>query len=102
MMERTTLKHIYSSIWNISKVDLLLFNDYKGPNDVTPDDVIVLHKLSIKEWNGIFRKLQEENLGRHFGADNPWITNPPDNHPCMPGIPDDKVDLLLHLLLRML
>ena len=33
-----------------------------------------------------------------FDADNPWITNPPDNHPCLPGVADDdEVHLLLFL-----
>ena len=33
-----------------------------------------------------------------FDADNPWITNPPDNHPCLPGVADDdEVHLSLFL-----
>ena len=34
----------------------------------------------------------------YFGANNPWIYKPPDGHPCMPGIPDDEVALLLFTL----
>lgn len=44
-------------------------------------------------------QIQNQSLGQYFGADNPWITNPPDNHPCMPGIPDDEAQVLLFLLL---
>jgi hypothetical protein len=43
--------------------------------------------------------IQNTTLGYYFGADNPWITHPPDNHPCMPGIPDDEANILLWLLL---
>jgi hypothetical protein len=32
-----------------------------------------------------------------FDADSPWITNPPDNHPCLPDVPDDEVHLILIL-----
>ena len=45
-----------------------------------------------------FRKIQERDIGSWFGADNPWITHPPDGHACMPGPPDDEVNLLLFLL----
>ena len=36
-------------------------------------------------------------LDGSFDADNRWITNPPDNHPCMTSVPDDEVHLLLFL-----
>eukprot|EP00934_Nitzschia_sp_Nitz4_P007646 Nitzschia sp. Nitz4//scaffold18_size181773//87889//89020//NITZ4_001919-RA/size181773-augustus-gene-0.163-mRNA-1//1//CDS//3329540023//7636//frame0 len=42
---------------------------------------------------------QNHSIGQVFGADNPWIKNPPDDHPCMPGIPDDEVNIMLFLLL---
>ena len=43
------------------------------------------------------------DLGRWFGADNPWITWPPDrNHGCMPGMPDDdEVNILLWYMLSL-
>lgn len=45
------------------------------------------------------KQLQRKDLGSFFGADNPWITRPPDGHPCMPGVPDDEANVLLFLLL---
>jgi hypothetical protein len=45
------------------------------------------------------RRIQEASIGYYYGADNPWITNPPDNHPCLPGIPDDAANILIFLLL---
>lgn len=49
-------------------------------------------------WRGVLPRLkqfQRRDAGRWFGANNPWITNPPDMHPCIPGIPDDEVSLFL-------
>ena len=47
-----------------------------------------------------FPKMQMRDIGRWFGADNPWITEAPDHmHGCMPGPPDDEANLLLFLLL---
>lgn len=45
------------------------------------------------------KDLQRGDLGYFFGANNPWITHVPDAHPCMPGVPDDEVNLFLYLLL---
>jgi hypothetical protein len=45
------------------------------------------------------KRAQLASIGYVFGADNPWITNPPDEHPCLPGIPDDEANILLYLLL---
>jgi hypothetical protein len=44
------------------------------------------------------RNQQLRDLNYQFGADNPWILDPPDAHPCMPGIPDDEANILLTLL----
>lgn len=50
----------------------------------------------------LYMKIQKRDIGRYFGADNPWITNPPDvEHPCMPGMPDDKVNFLLWYMLSL-
>jgi len=46
----------------------------------------VMHRLS---------RFQRRDAGRWFGAENPFITNPPDVHPCLPGLPDDEVALFL-------
>jgi len=46
-----------------------------------------------------FRLRQKKNIGRWFGADNPWLDEVPDTHACMPGVPDDEADLLLFAVL---
>jgi len=45
-----------------------------------------------------FQKLQERDTGQWCGADNPWISRPPDDHACMSGMPDDSANLFLCLL----
>jgi hypothetical protein len=47
-----------------------------------------------------FKRIQVRDTKKWFGATNPWVKKPPDNHPCMPGVPDDEADLLLFLLLQ--
>ena len=52
-------------------------------------------------WPSILTFIQLQKDGepkRWFGANNPWITRPPDGHPCMPGVPDDEANLLLFAL----
>ena len=50
----------------------------------------------------LYRRIQKRDIGRYFGADNPWIFDPPDReHPCMPGMPDDKVNFLLWYMLSL-
>ena len=44
------------------------------------------------------KNIQKRDTGQYFGANNPWITDVPDGHPCLPGIPDDEVNLLLMIL----
>lgn len=51
--------------------------------------VIKSSYLQDYETVHILNKVQERYIGQYFGANNHWITNPPDIHPCMPGIPDD-------------
>mmetsp|Transcript_1971 Transcript_1971/g.2316 ORF Transcript_1971/g.2316 Transcript_1971/m.2316 type:complete len:459 (-) Transcript_1971:84-1460(-) len=46
-----------------------------------------------------FRFIQSRDIGRWFGADNPWIYDVPDTHACLPGPPDDEVNLILFLIL---
>ena len=52
------------------------------------------------QWRDMtaWRRLQELHVGRWSGCDNPGMDNVPDIHPCMPGVPDDEVNLLLYLL----
>jgi len=50
----------------------------------------------------LYTKMQMRDIGRYFGADNPWITNAPDeHHGCMPGMPDDQVNFLLWYMLSL-
>ncbi len=76
------------------------------PNEL---DVVVLNSKSrnstarslidFSKLLSMLIEVQKRSLGTYFGADNPWITDPPDGHPCMPGIPDDEANILLFLLL---
>ena len=44
-------------------------------------------------------RIQKETIGTYFGTENPFITKPPDKqHACMPGYPDDMVNLMLFSL----
>ena len=54
----------------------------------------VLRKKSIYSHK-LLQDIQRRDVGRWFGADNPYIWTPPDGHACMPGPPDDVVNLLL-------
>jgi len=45
------------------------------------------------------KKMQVRDAGRWFGADNKWIWDPPDMHPCMPGVPDDEANFILYWLM---
>jgi hypothetical protein len=56
--------------------------------------------LTKHDAKKIYTDLQVRDTGRYFGADNPWIWDPPDvAHPCMPGQPDDKINFLLWYML---
>ena len=37
----------------------------------------------------------------YFGADNPAMNTVPDLHGCMPGMPDDEVNIILYMLLEL-
>ena len=84
-------------------IDVLVFND--GEDKKYPQSLRRQLKAGIFNESIIwvldqFKRIQIRDTGRWFGATNPWITNPPDIHPCMPGVPDDEADLLLFLLLQ--
>ena len=60
--------------------------------------------LNIEQHDAheLYKSIQLRDIGRYFGADNPWIIDPPDDeHPCMPGMPDDKVNFLLWYMLSL-
>lgn len=69
----------------------------KVPQNISPP-IPVSRELQVESWSWKLRDLQLRDIGQFFGANNPWIKNPPDFHPCMPGIPDDEVNLLLFAL----
>jgi len=74
-------KHLPKSF--ASKIRKLVWNARR-------DLSVLLQKLAI---------IQKKYTGKFYGADNPWITNPPDGHGCMPGVPDDEANLVLFSLL---
>jgi hypothetical protein len=77
------------------ELDLLVWND-DAKNELKK---IVKSDKKIELNVEHFRDVQKRDIGVYFGADNPWISNPPDNHPCMPGIPDDEANAILFQLL---
>ncbi len=100
-----TLDYIYRQRFGISPDhsddDLwLLWNSVlKEPQNVTASFFSsVTRQISLESWIWTLRDLQLRDLGRYFGANNPWISKPPDFHACMPGPPDDQVNLLFYLL----
>ncbi|KAL3826643.1 hypothetical protein ACHAXA_009084 [Cyclostephanos tholiformis] len=54
-------------------------------------------------WQGVqalMGEIQKKTIGTYFGAVNPSIKKPPDKlHACMPGYPDDQVNIMLFSLL---
>ena len=42
-------------------------------------------------------KLQRENIGKWFDADNPWIYEVANKHSCIPGLVNDFVNVLLYI-----
>jgi hypothetical protein len=78
------------------------FNEkQKGLYDIFQKNGIWQSSKTNVLWPNIkeYKSTQNRDIVPHgwFGADNPWITKPPDKHPCMPGVPDDEVNLLLFL-----
>lgn len=84
-------------------IDVLVFND--GENKKYPQSIREQLGAGVFDESIVwdldeFKRIQVRDTKRWFGATNPWVTMPPDNHPCMPGVPDDEADLLLFLLLQ--
>ncbi len=76
-------------VWNVGS---------EKPENILPDGVQAKQEIGVDPWLQILMALQRRDIGVYFGADNPWITKPPDGHPCMPGIPDDEVNMVLYSL----
>jgi hypothetical protein len=48
----------------------------------------------------LLKRTLKRDAGHWFGATNPWISGERDPlHPCLPGIPDDEVAILLFSVL---
>ena len=100
MYDQETLHHIYKVILGIPDdgLDVVVWNHVlKEPQNTTL--LPAKRQIPVESLLWKLRGLQLRDLGRYFGANNPWIKNPPDFHPCMPGVPDDEVNILLFLLL---
>ena len=83
---------------------MLLFNGSQDKEVARHTDLMRIFK-STGAWQRrsiwpfcSFEHIQKRDIGRWFGADNPWITNVPDNHACMPGPPDDEINLIMFLI----
>ena len=87
-------------------VDTMIMND--NSQQIFRNDLELRDRFSVTGayqrrimWGTPYARLetfQNRDIGRWFGADNPWTFNPPDGHACMPGPPDDEVNFILHLL----
>jgi hypothetical protein len=80
--------------------------DYRVYNDRVYEPLRSKLNLSKKQpWDNLqsllpmMRRIQRRDAKRVFGANNPWILDPPDGHPCMPGIPDDELAILLFVII---
>jgi hypothetical protein len=85
---------------DVDSLDVFLWND--DAQIIKERSKQTKHAMWTENLSSLLGKLkiiQKKDSGVYFGADNPWITHPPDNHPCMPGIPDDEVNLLLFMLM---
>ena len=88
------LESLYQSMFDIRNISTATTNS--DSNTATT--------LNIEQHDAheLYKSIQLRDIGRYFGADNPWIIDPPDDeHPCMPGMPDDKVNFLLWYMLSL-
>jgi hypothetical protein len=94
--ENMTDVYTFVGMMDVDSLDVFLWNSKNIRNNQAKHQAGWVENLSplLKH----LKTIQRRDSGMYFGADNPWITNPPDNHPCMPGIPDDEVNLLLFML----
>jgi hypothetical protein len=95
----------------LDDIDFLLSGDVTGAFDMRPSiersffSFLAPERrgaVTTYEWanvHALMGKIQKETIGTYFGADNPFVTEPPDKlHACMPGYPDDMVNLMLFSL----
>ena len=88
-------KHLFG-IDNVQEeIDVLVWNRggriMQGTSQNVPN-------IQFSDTPENLRTIQKRDTGQCFGANNPWIYHVPDGHPCMPGIPDDEVNLLLMIV----
>lgn len=85
-------------------IDRFVFNegeDKKFPSYIKAQLQKGVFDKSWRWWRfAPFAEIQRRDTGRWYGASNPGIDGIDPLHPCMPGPPDDEVNLLLFLLLR--
>jgi hypothetical protein len=97
LYENKALVHIYRNIFGIprnSELDVFVWNTDGRKKPVERPN----RKINF-EMLGALKGIQQRDLGLYFGENNPWVYDPPGYHPCMPGVPDDEVNLLLFWLL---
>ena len=113
----SNLRDVFSLLeWNVHKFDAIVSNEDIAIKSIQAAFPFLLRKIyplgtvtknvtqsgiSVINLNEIVRYfffVQKRQLHRWFGADNVGISQPPDSHPCMPGPPDDELDVLLFML----
>ena len=83
---------------NTSEVDVVVTNEL---TDIGPFLKLLDSKVPLIEFSHVlpfFFDVQGRGCGWIDGGVNVGIDNPPDDHPCMPGIPDDEANVLLFAL----
>ena len=79
--------------------------DFIGHNDPKQNISSLVPSMLSAQWSNFndlkpfLESRQRRDAKRWFGANNPWITSPPDGHPCMPGVPDDEAAIILFLVI---
>jgi hypothetical protein len=95
---------LYKSV-GLEQADLVLYNDGEQEcfTQEWRDSLFANHTQLLEYQRSVHRFnvfSQYRDLHHWYGADNPWIDNPPDAHPCMPGVPDDMVVLMMAMLIH--
>jgi len=99
-LDTDALVEAYSNLDVPDRVDVMMWNDVLE-SKVSQNRTLKSRgdTLPLKSLLPSIRQIQETSIGAYFGASNPWIDDPPDTHPCLPGIPDDEVNIVFYLLL---
>ncbi|KAL3764499.1 hypothetical protein ACHAW5_004762 [Stephanodiscus triporus] len=86
-------------------IDVLLWNRVGSMPErslrfLAPERQNSLISFDWGDVQALMGEIQKKTIGSYFGAENPFITKPPDEmHACMPGYPDDMVNIMLFSLL---